>query len=73
MNTVVVEKTAKHLIIKIPLRSVERRGGVLSSKAQRTVDRAIAQGIGDVARGHVFGPFQDMKEFRRALPRQSRK
>ena len=67
MNQVLVEKTKNYLVVKIPLLSVKAGKAILPSKAQKTIHKAIEEGLGDIASGRVFGPFKTVKKFKAAL------
>ncbi|MEK7659331.1 MAG: hypothetical protein AAB338_01595 [Patescibacteria group bacterium] len=67
MKQVILEKTQEYLIVKIPLKSVKTGKAEISSKNQRVVDEAIAEGLHDIKRGHIFGPFKSVREFRADL------
>lgn len=67
MNQVTVERTPQYLIVKIPLKAVEEGRAELSPRARKVIDKAIAEGLRDIAAGRVFGPFKDVKSFKTAL------
>ncbi len=67
VNQVTIEKTQKYLIVKIPLTSVENGKAELSLRAQKIIDKAVAQGLTDIDSGRVFGPFKSVQEFRKSL------
>lgn len=66
MPEMTVEKTKDYLVVKIPLKSVEEGRAEFSPRAQRVIDAAIAEGLGDIKAGRVFGPFKSVKEFKNA-------
>lgn len=65
MNQVTVEKTAKYLIVKIPLKAVQKQTPPL--RRQRSIGGAIAEGLADIEAGRVFGPFKNIREFKFSL------
>ena len=67
MSQVTIEKTQKYLIVKIPLKSVQSGKAEVSLRAQKVIDRAIAEGLKDIKDGRIFGPFENIKEFKKAL------
>lgn len=67
MNRVTLEKTQDYLIVKIPLKDVESERMNISSKDQKVIDKAIAEGLYDVKKGYTFGPFKSVKAFKAAL------
>ncbi|GEM_PF-4994825 len=67
MHQVLVEKTKNYLVVKIPLHSVEAGKATLPSKAQKVIQKAIEEGLGDITSGRIFGPFKTVKEFKAAL------
>lgn len=67
MQGVTVQKTKDYLVVKIPLRAVKEGRAELSSRAQKVVDSAITEGLSDIRAGRTFGPFDSVKEFKRAL------
>ncbi len=72
MVEVTVEKTKKYLVVRIPLRAVEKGRAEFSPRAQKVVDAAIAEGLYDIAAGRVLGPFKSVKELKN-VPRGSKK
>lgn len=70
MPEMTVEKTKDYLVVKIPLKAVEEGRAELSLRAQRVIDAAIAEGLGDIRAGRVFGSFKDVKEFKNALKKK---
>lgn len=67
MNRVTSEKTQDYLIVKIPLKDVEPGRMNITSKDQKVIDKAIAEGLYDIKKGYTFGPFKNVKEFKAAL------
>ena len=57
MPEMTIEKTKEYLVVKIPLKTIEKQ----------MVDIAIDEGLEDIKAGRVFGPFKNVKEFKRAL------
>ncbi|OGM93601.1 hypothetical protein A2935_03200 [Candidatus Wolfebacteria bacterium RIFCSPLOWO2_01_FULL_47_17b] len=70
MEQVIVERTQKYLIVKIPIRAEVEGRAELPPRARRIVDRAIAEGLADVTSGRVFGPFSSVQGFKAALKRR---
>ncbi len=66
MVQITIEKTPKYLIFKIPLQSFEEGKAELTPRAQKIIDRAIAAGLRDIEGDRVFGPFSNIKEFKKA-------
>lgn len=60
MPLITVEKTKKYLVLRIPLDAVEQKG-------KKMIDEAIKEGLKDIEAGRVFGPFQNIREFKQAL------
>lgn len=60
MPLITVEKTKKYLVLRIPLGAVEQNG-------QRIIDKAIKEGLSDIAAGRTFGPFRSVREFKQTL------
>ena len=67
MNRVLVEKTPRYLILKIPLRTVETGRAEVSLHAQKIIDAAIAEGLRDIDAGRVLGPLKNARELKTAL------
>lgn len=67
MAEVMLEKTKEYLIVKIPLKSVKSGRAEISHKSRRIVDAAISEGLRDLKSGRVFGPFENVREFKTAL------
>ena len=67
MQEVTVQKTKDYLVVKIPLRAVKEGRAELSPRAQKVVDAAIAEGLADIQAGKVFGPYESVAEFKKAL------
>jgi predicted transcriptional regulator len=70
MPEMTVEKTKNYLVVKIPLKAVEEGRAKISPRAQKVVDAAINEGLRDIKAGKVFGPFENVKEFKSALKRK---
>ena len=60
MPLITVEKTKKYLVLRIPLRAVEQNG-------QRIINKAIKEGLSDIAAGRIFGPFRSVREFKQTI------
>lgn len=73
MEQVTVERTQKYLIVKIPFKAVKVGSAELSTRARKIIDRAVSEGLRDIAAGRTFGPFATVKEFRKALSGVPRK
>lgn len=71
MSRVTVERTPGYLIVKIPLKAVGEGRAELSPRTRKVIDRAVAEGLRDVAAGRVFGPFPSVRSFRAALKRRA--
>ena len=67
MEHVTLEKTRNYLILKIPLKSVKTGKKGTSLGGRKVIDEAIREGLYDIDKGRVFGPFKSVKEFRAAL------
>lgn len=67
MSQVLIEKIKGYLVVKIPLKTVNERRAELSPRAQKIVDEAIEEGLRDIEAGRVFGPFKNIKEFKRVV------
>jgi len=70
MSQVLVEKTKDYLVVKIRLKTMEGGKAELSPRAQKIVDSAIDEGLRDIEAGRVFGPFKNVKEFKKALAKR---
>ncbi|MEK7077133.1 MAG: hypothetical protein AAB967_02785 [Patescibacteria group bacterium] len=71
MSHVIVERTQKYLIVKIPLKAVAEGRAELPPRARGVIDRAISEGLRDVEAGRLFGPFASVRSFKAALKRRS--
>jgi len=67
MNQVTVEKTSKYLIVRIPLKSVQSGKAELPRGAQKVINKAINEGLEDIAASRVFGPFKNVQQFKKSL------
>jgi len=67
MNQVTIKKTEKYLIVKIPIKSVSAGRASISARSKNVVDKAIAEGLRDIAGGRVFGPFKNIRDFKTAF------
>lgn len=67
MNRVLIERTPRYLVVKIPIRTVESGRAELSSRSQKVVDAAIAEGLRDIEAGRVIGPLKNARELKAAL------
>ena len=67
MENVTIERTKEYLVIKIPMRAVEKGKTGITKQAQTALNEAISKGLEDIRQGRTFGPFQSIREFKAAL------